>query len=179
MVAETLGHGRVSLYRATTFPYSWKFESALLSGQHADPTVFRHGAMWWMFTCPKPYTNDCLHLYLSDKLEGPWRDHPANPLIVNDSSRARPAGPVVMLGTRLFRFAQVCVPAYGTSVRCFEIKTLTLHSYLESEVTLPQYFRSADLGWNDLGMHHVAMHLMPTGGYLACVDGRTSDRNIT
>lgn len=173
MVVESLGLECVSLFVANNFPYEWRFHCALVSGQHADPTVFHQGGRWWMFTCPRPYGNDRLHLYFADELSGPWSPHPANPLVDDDPTRARPAGPVVPVDGRLVRFAQNCVPVYGTAVRCFEIKLLTQKDYEEAEVILPSAFRDADLGWNALGMHHVAMHPMPSGGYVACVDGRS------
>jgi hypothetical protein len=112
MVVETLGRGCVSLYRATAFPHEWRFEAPPLDGQHADPTVFRYDGTWWMFTCPCPYEHDRLNLFHADTLTGPRQVHAANPLVVDDPARARPAGQVVSHGGRLLRFAQNCVPVH-------------------------------------------------------------------
>jgi hypothetical protein len=66
MVPETLGAGAVRLYRAASFPAKWEHVTDLISGTHADPSLFSYGGRWWLFTCPNPHQHDTLALYSTD-----------------------------------------------------------------------------------------------------------------
>src|SRR5215204_6180803 len=80
MVPETLGAGAVCLYRADPFPNRWTLQGKLLNGSYADPSIFRFGDKWWMFTCSTPYQHDELRLYFASELAGKWQEHPASPI---------------------------------------------------------------------------------------------------
>lgn len=171
MIPETLGLGRVELYRARDFPESWERAGALVEGVCADPTVFQHEGRWWMYACTTPGRHDTLCLYHADELNGPWSLHPRSPLVAGDASRARPAGRVVLHGGRIYRFAQDCSPVYGTQVRAFAVTTLTPEDYSEEELPeSPVLGPGADV-WNGCRMHHVDAHEVGEGHWLACVDG--------
>ena len=103
---------------------------------------------------------------------GPWREHPANPIVSGNKHNARPAGRVLTFDGKLIRFSQDCVPAYGTQVRAFEILELTTTSYVEEEVQCSPVLVASGVGWNAAGMHHVDAHLCEDGSWIACVDGR-------
>ncbi len=133
MMPETLDAGAVRLYRADPFPTKWVPVAELIPGRLADPTPFRFDGRWWMFACSSPSSHDALALFCADALLGPWREHPASPLITGDKSSARPGGRVVSWNGRLYRFAQDCGPRYGSGVRAFEIICLTLDRYAERE----------------------------------------------
>src|SRR5262249_14929963 len=69
----------------------------------------------WMFSNlaePRASADDELFLFQADTLLGPWRAHPANP-VVSDVRRARPAGPLFARGNELIRPAQDCSRTYG------------------------------------------------------------------
>ena len=51
MIPETLGANGIQLYQATRFPTEWRSVAVLLSGQFADPTIFRYRGRWWLFAC--------------------------------------------------------------------------------------------------------------------------------
>ena len=152
MVVETLGRGCVSLYRADCFPTVWSFVNPLILGEYADPSILRHNGRWWLFVCASPYAHDVLQLYSAESLDGNWREHPASPLIAGDARRARPAGRVIAFEDSLIRYAQDCVPVYGSMVRAFSIDTLTDREYAEREVpqspVLRPRRRSLEPGWN-------------------------------
>ena len=172
MIPETLGASALCLYKADEFPTRWSLQHRLIEGQHADPSIVRFDDLWWMFTCTQPYGHDILRLYFARDLVGPWKEHPRSPVITNDKSSARPAGRILQLDRHLIRFAQDCVPDYGTRVRAFEIKQLTRDIYVEAEHPNSPALSASGQGWNAMGMHHVDGHQQPDGNWIACVDGR-------
>jgi beta-xylosidase len=175
MVPETLGASAVCLYKADEFPTRWSRQHTLIAGAHADPSLVRYDDLWWLFTCTMPYQHNVLRLYFARDLDGPWKEHPRSPIVSNDKSRARPAGRILQLDRHLIRFAQDCVPAYGTRVRAFEISKLTREAYVEAEHANSPILVPSGEGWNALGMHHVDAHLQTNGdhGWIACADGRS------
>jgi len=170
MVPETLGAGAVCLYKAVEFPARWSCAARLLEGKFADPSLFYYHDRWWLFVCSTPYQHDTLRLYFAPELTGPWIEHLKSPIVSSDKCRARPAGRVVEFNQRLIRFAQDCVPQYGSSVRAFEIRELTPNSYIEVEIGGSPVFKASGNGWNAAGMHHIDAHEFD-GKWLACVDG--------
>ena len=170
MIPEALDTGAVCLYKALEFPFRWILVKRLIEGQLADPSIVRFNDLWWLFACSTPYQHDTLRLYFASELTGPWTEHPKSPLIRNDKCRARPAGRILNFDNRLFRFAQDCVPQYGSSVRAFEITNLTKETYSEVELRIP-ILKPRGNGWNASGMHHIDAHQQPDGHWLACVDG--------
>lgn len=171
MIPETLGAKAVCLYEASDFPTRWSLKTKLIEGQCADPSIIRFNDLWWMFTCSTPYQHDTLRLYFAEDLIGPWREHPKSPIIRNDRCRARPAGRILKFKDNLIRFAQDCVPLYGSRVRAFDIRELTTTHYVEVENLASPILQPSGSGWNALGMHHVDAHQQPDGPWLACVDG--------
>ena len=172
MVPETLGAEAVRLYKSIDFPYQWEFVTNLIEGKHADPTVFYHEGRWWMFTCPKPFQHDILHLYYADTLTGPWKEHPQNPILENDASSARPGGRPIFYNGKWIRFAQDCSQYYGMQVRAFEINKLTPFEYKEKEINSSPILSYSGKGWNGKGMHHIDAIQQEDDSWLAVVDGR-------
>jgi hypothetical protein len=171
MIPETLGVNATCLYQADDFPLRWSLKARLIDGPCADPSIFRFHDLWWLFLCSAPYQHDTLKLYFAEELIGPWREHPKSPIIHGDKCRARPAGRVLALNDKVIRFAQDCVPQYGTRVRAFEILELTTATYVEVENAASPILQPSGNGWNSAGMHHVDAHQQQDGTWLACVDG--------
>lgn len=172
MTPEALDAGGVRLYRATRFPTAWEPVATLVAGRLADPTVFRHAGRWWLFACGAPSRHDDLRLYTAEALEGPWREHPASPLIAGDRRSARPAGRPVFHGGAWLRFAQDCDPVYGSRVRAFRVTGLTPDRYAETLCLPDPVLAPGGEGWRRRRMHHLDAH--PDGnneGWIACVDG--------
>lgn len=126
---------RVSLYRADEFPLGWRRVTDLITGWTCvDPTLHRHGDHWYLFANVAESggsTWDELFLFVADSPLGPFRPHPANP-IVSDARRARPAGRLFRRDGRLFRPAQDCAPSYGTAVVFNEVLELSPTHYRET-----------------------------------------------
>ena len=171
MIPETLGANAAWLYQADEFPLHWSRKAKLIDGPCADPSIVRCNDLWWLFVCPMPYRHDTLKLYFAEELTGPWREHPRSPIVRGDKCRARPAGRMLTLNDRVIRFAQDCVPQYGTRVRAFDILELTTTTYVEVENTASPILQPSGNGWNANGMHHVDAHQQPDGTWRACVDG--------
>jgi hypothetical protein len=171
MIPETLGANAACLYRADDFPLRWSLAARLIDGPCADPSIIRYGDLWWLFLCPKPYQHDTLNLYFAEQLTGPWREHPKNPVIRDDKCRARPSGRLLVLNDKVIRFAQDCLPLYGTRVRAFDILELTTTTYVEAENATSPILQPGGDSWNASGMHHVDAHQQSDGTWLACVDG--------
>jgi hypothetical protein len=169
MVPESHRDRTVRLYRATAFPYGWTVEDTLLHGDFVDPTVCRYNGRWWLFVCSP--SHDELRLYGAATLTGPWREHPASPIISDNPHDAQPAGRFVAWNGGLVRYAHDDMPTYGKMVRAFHIVTLTDTDYEERRALPDPLLRPAANGWNRHGMHHVDPHRMPDGSYIACVDG--------
>jgi hypothetical protein len=174
MIPETFQPETVRLYKAVDFPNKWSFVASLLETRCADPSIFQFRDRWWLFTCSNPFKHDALSLYSAPSLFGAWREHPASPLLENNSRNARPAGRVVTVGDKLIRFTQDCVVRYGNQVRAFEILELTPDTYVEREHEQSPILTASAQGWNELGMHHIDPHQLSDGGWIACVDGLSS-----
>jgi hypothetical protein len=175
MVPETLGLGSVQVYRAKRFPELWE-PCARIPIYGADPSLFEHAGLWWMFTASDPYHNATLRLHSAEWLRGPWQEHPASPIVANDKSIARPAGRVVVDGGRIIRYTQDCEREYGTKVRAFEITELDRRSYREVEVAAsPVLEANANQPWRTRRAHHVDPHEISKGRWISCVDGDCFD----
>lgn len=125
---------RVSLYRATQFPLGWVRIRDLVTGRRCvDPTLHYHQGHWYLFANVSEADNcdyDDLFLFVADTLEGPFRPHPAAP-VVEDVRRARLAGRLFEVGGKLIRPAQDCAPRYGKAVVFNEVLELSPEAYRE------------------------------------------------
>jgi hypothetical protein len=171
MIPETLTAKFIQIYKAKKFPTEWSLHAKLVAGAHSDPSIVYFSNQWWLFACSTPYEHDTLRLYFSRRLRGPWREHPASPLVEGNRRIARPAGRVLTMGGRVIRFTQDCYPHYGKQVRAFEISQLTPHSYREAELDESPILTASGKGWNRSGMHHIDPHRLNKNQWLACVDG--------
>lgn len=173
MVPETGSQNAVYLYKAHAFPDDWRREATLLEGlPYNDASVFRHDGRWWMFAGTRPYIDDTLCLYHADSLKGPWRPHPKSPVMANNPLGARPAGRVLSIDGRLYRFGQVDAPYYGQDVLIFEITRLTRGDYDETLVSqTPWNLDRRWPAWIKNGRHHLDSVPLGDGRWLTAFDG--------
>lgn len=129
---------RTSLYRANDFPLGWVRVRDLVTGRACvDPLLHRHEGHWYLFVNVAESQNsscDDLFLFVADSLEGPFRPHPANP-IVCDVRRARMAGRLFRHQGRLIRPSQDCGPSYGCAVVFNEVLELSPDVYRERAIS--------------------------------------------
>lgn len=170
MVPESYEAGAIRLYRADPFPLKWSYEATLLDGPWVDSSIFLFDERWWMFSNPIDREHEVLELFYADAIKGPWQRHPMSPLISGNKHIARCGGRVILVNNKLFRFAQDCLPVYGTSVRAFEISSLTTCGYAERELPWGPVLPAGQEPWRQGGMHHIDPHFR-NNQWLACVDG--------
>ena len=178
MIPEALKAGAAGLYKAESFPTGWRYHGPLVKGNCADPSILYFDHRWWMFICTLPYQHNELRLYSAEELTGEWIEHPKSPIISGNKRTARPAGRVVIFNDKIVRFSQDCIPEYGTQVRAFEISRLTTEDYAETEHPESPILTATGRGWNGFGMHHIDLHLLSDGRWIACVDGFGEYRNL-
>jgi hypothetical protein len=137
MIPETLGAGRIELYRAADVPTRWEFVKVLRENvQAVDTTMWVENGQFFFFTniAERGATvNDELYLFCADDLLGEWKPHPGNP-IVTDVRRSRGAGKLFRRNGRLIRPAQDCSVRYGYACQLNEIEILTRTEYRERPV---------------------------------------------
>jgi hypothetical protein len=171
MIPETLNAGCIRLYRASPFPVRWVHEADLVQGVFADASILRHENRWWIFACGTPHQHDQLRLFHSTHLAGPWREHAQSPVIEANPRAARPAGRLVRWRGKLVRFAQDCVPHYGSCVHAFQITSLTPRKYAETPAAQEPVLAPNGESWMARAAHHIDAHPHAAGGCIACVDG--------
>lgn len=170
LVPESYVTGQVRLYRATGFPTTWRYETSLLTGApFKDATPLRHGGRWWLFVETSQHQHDELRLFGAGRLQGPWTEHPASPIVAADAVFARPAGRPFAEAGRLYRLAQDCGSRYGRGVHAVEIVELTPTAYRERRVDAP-VVTATGTGWNAGGAHHVDAH-RTDAGWICFLDG--------
>ncbi|AOF89768.1 hypothetical protein [Sinorhizobium sp. RAC02] len=94
MLPEASASGRLTLYRAAEFPDKWLPAATLLEGEISDATLLDHGGSLWLFATRRDgygSTSDTMVVFEAATLLGPWREHAANPILI-DRRRARPGG---------------------------------------------------------------------------------------
>jgi hypothetical protein len=173
MIPETCQAKSIRLYKASRFPSQWSFFKTLISGGYfADASIFHYDRSWWLFADTSPHmTHDTLSLYRAAELTGPWLEHPKSPVVQGNPGGARPGGRVMVLDNRIIRYAQNCIPAYGTQVQAFEVNELTPKQYHEHMALKDPVLAAGGIGWNASGIHHVDPQPLEDGRWIACVDG--------
>ena len=91
--------------------------------------------------------------------------------MVRDKTKARPAGRVITVDGKLYRFAQDATPVYGSRVRAFEITRLTPTEYIDHEISSSPVLKGSGKGWNQSRMHNIDAQLLYPGKWIAGVDG--------
>src|SRR3546814_4823562 len=109
---------------------------------------------------------DCLRLFHADTLAGPWLEHPESPVVDGNARIARPSGRVIRAGGRLIRFAQDCLPEYGTTVNALEIVELTPTAYRERWLPDNPVVTAGAEPWNRYGAHHIDAHELGAGRWI-------------
>ncbi|MDC8005426.1 hypothetical protein POV27_15285 [Aureisphaera galaxeae] len=180
MIPETLDAGSIRLYRAINFPNKWEFQTDLVQGAFADPTLFWNDGIWWLFACERTSKSGTLCLFYSDRLEGPYIPHPQSPIVKEDRRKARPAGRILVLEDKIIRVCQDCYPRYGSAVRAFQITQLSTTTYEEQELIESPILKASEAPkqWNTRGMHHIDAFKINENHWLACVDGCYSEARI-
>ncbi len=136
LLPESRASGEVVLYEADRVDGAWRpLVNLGLGVDVADATLLQHDGTWWLFAVRSDWLNPAteLHIWFADRPEGPWREHPLNPVLV-DVRSARPAGPFFRADGQLYRPAQDCSTGYGDRLAIKRVVTLTRSRYEEELV---------------------------------------------
>ena len=137
LLPETSANGTIELYRALELPDAWEALGPIIRDVQAlDPTILEHAGRLWLFAgvaMPGASPWDELWLWSAPALDGPWVEHPANP-IVSDARSARPAGRILERDGVLYRPSQDCTPVYGRRIVINRIDSLSVTDYRETPV---------------------------------------------
>jgi hypothetical protein len=177
MMPEGSARGDLRLYKALSFPTRWALETVILDRPMVDASLLAHNGTWYLFGADKSRPgvtkNGVLEIWYAPSPLGPWKSHHRNPILYEDRSLgARMAGRPFSYDGQLYRFGQDCGRTYGGSVRAFRIDVLSAYAYAESEV--PSGFPPQKKGgklWNGVRHHHVDVQMLPSGDWIAAVDG--------
>jgi hypothetical protein len=170
MIPESGEAKGIFLYRSINFPYEWEKVCELIPGKYSDSSIFRHEKKWWMFV--GSLTGN-LHLFYSDTIEGPWKEHPKSPVICGNHNITRPAGRVIVDKVGIYRYTQDGVPYYGKQVKSFKLTKLSETEFEEQELITVLSGTDEEGDWRKDGMHHIDQLRINEDQWLIAVDGHT------
>jgi hypothetical protein len=166
MLPESRASGSLVLYESDRIDGPWTPLATIDAvGDVADATIVEHDGRWWLFAVRADRLNPAteLLLWFSDRPDGPWREHPRNPVVV-DVRSARPGGPFFRVDGRLYRPAQDCSTGYGDRLAVNRIVTLTTERFEEETVCILE--PEAD------GPFASGLHTLTAVGDVTLVDGK-------
>ena len=177
MVPESHRAQEVALYRARNFPRDWVRETVLLpQTPGAETSLIRHAGRWWMFfTIVGPQARDQreLHAAYAEKLTGPWRLHPQNPLL-DDRGGARPGGtPFVGADGLVTLPVQDCRDTYGGALRFVEFVVL------ETDRIVTRHLPGRLSGGTASPTHADGFHTLASCGERTLIDTKRISRSRT
>jgi hypothetical protein len=165
MMPESSSGKCLVLYRAERFPDEWRPYRVLIEDRAiSDATLLERNNRFFLFATDRDCsgsTSDRMVIYSADHFEGPYRPHPANPILI-DRSRARPGGAFIASGNRLLLPVQDGTPGYGGGLGLSELKLLDGDRV---ELSRPDPIR-ADGFWP-----YPQIHTLNRTGRLEVIDG--------
>ncbi|KAH7445702.1 hypothetical protein KP509_01G021000 [Ceratopteris richardii] len=177
MMPEGSEKGDLRLYRASNFPLEWTFERVLIKRPLVDAVMVQYNGDFWILASDfhrfGAQKNGELEAWFSSSPFGPWKQHKGNPLHNGDpGSGARNGGRPFVFNGELYRVGQDCAKTYGHKIRLFHVKNLTRSKFHEVEVPLgSQESKKGRNAWNGLRNHHLDALKLPSGDWIAVMDG--------
>uniref|UniRef100_A0A7I4DU57 Glycosyl transferase 64 domain-containing protein n=1 Tax=Physcomitrium patens TaxID=3218 RepID=A0A7I4DU57_PHYPA len=177
MMPEGSRNGDLRLYKATGFPLQWDFHKTLIHQPLVDASMVKYSGHYWLFASNfnrfNSRKNGQLEIWVAPSPLGPWKEHTKNPIKNGPSSEgARNGGGPFVHDGKLYRLGQDCGGTYGRRLRVFHVVTLTKNSYREVEVSLNlEQSKKGRHAWNGKRSHHMNLHQLPSGEWIAVVDG--------
>ena len=157
LMPETIGAGRLEMWRATDFPLGWELAATAFEGRPpADAVLAQVAGDWWLFAnfCEDGFGDYGSELHIF-RVDGPLlreiEPHPLNPVVI-DAATARGGGRVWQEGGRLYRASQDNThDLYGWGLNVMEITRLDMAGYAERRV------RHVRPGFRPgvIGCHHI------------------------
>lgn len=169
MIPETHKLKEIRLYKANESKTSFTFCRTLIKdgNSYVDSSVFISSDKIYLFTTSID-TETRLHLFISDKLEGPYIEHIKSP-IARGLQYGRNGGGVISVNNGLYRINQNCNESYGGNVNLFKINDITPDTYKET-LYIENLFPMDNSFYKD-GGHHFSMAYF-NGKTIVATDGK-------
>ncbi len=156
MIPECGSQKRIDLYRCTHWPDQWTHQSTLVDSYEGyDASIAKVGATYWLFAARRAEgvsTADLLDLFSAPSPLGPWRPHPASPVVM-DVRSARPGGRPFVRDGCLIRPAQDSSGGvYGRALRFQRVSRIDEGGYCEETEHMVEPNRAGGI----LGIHSFA-----------------------
>jgi hypothetical protein len=126
MLPEARKSGKLTLYRARSFPEDWQEVATLLHVPAVDASLTHYEGRWWLFYAVREGKDSqlrTLHAAFADTLTGQWTPHPRNP-IYEGIEAARPGGTPFVHHEKLTLPMQDCRQTYGGAVNFLQAAVL-------------------------------------------------------
>lgn len=177
MMPEGSANGDVRLYKALEFPRQWKLEKILIDKPLVDASMVEYSGQHWIFASNShrfgSQKNGELEIWVASTPLGPWKQHDENPVLNGAKSYgARSGGRPFVHEGKLYRIGQDCGNGYGSRLRAFHVDTLTKDRFHEVEVQMGfEDSKKGRYAWNGVRYHHMDVHHLPSGDWIAVMDG--------
>lgn len=158
MLPETGGDKSIRLYEAEDDTLTrWKLVKKLREDEAPwyDSVIYNKEGKYYLFTGHDDNVQQVQHLFVSDYLSGPYKEHPKSPIYTGRDG-GRNAGSIIEQDGRLYRPVQVCVNSYGEQISIMEIEILTPTDYKETfykknivDTRIPPY-KTGGHQWNTI-----------------------------
>jgi len=142
LLPEQAGSGNTVLYRSEKATASsllrFQQDTVLLAGFGGiDPVVLEWNGHFYLFVTNGSFGNvdNNLQLFISERLRGPYRAHPKNPIKLGLRG-SRMAGPLFLHRGALYRPAQDCKLRYGGQGILYRVDLLSPDDYRETEAAM-------------------------------------------
>ena len=133
MLPENGGDKSISLYEAEDDTLTkWKLVKKLKEDAEPwyDSVIHKKDGVYYLFTGTDDDVQQVEHLFVSDNLKGPYKEHPMSPIYIGRDG-GRNAGSIIGHHGEFYRPVQVCVNSYGEQTSVMKIEQLTPTEYVE------------------------------------------------
>jgi hypothetical protein len=160
------------LYKAADFPRGWNkilenLPGGTLVGRAVDPVLYLHNSVWFLLLL-----DDGLHkerIFLSDRLYGPYIEHPASKKqLVRHAGRFLTDDHGMLYAFHQFSAARV------EAVQILKLSPAEFEYGVGFELLQPR----AELPWATAGMHSINTLRLHDGSWVVVVDGWRRDEHL-
>src|SRR5690606_30732201 len=86
MLPEVAGHSAPFVLKHPFINESRLALEGLTDLRLVDPSLIKHDGHYFLFSGHADSVTDCLHLYVSKELKGPYAPHPCSPIVIDPES---------------------------------------------------------------------------------------------
>lgn len=141
MIPETCELKEIRLYEADEELQKFTYVKTILNDGNvytdgfsfSDTSIYYNDGMYYLMTTVNDGKKNILKLYISDKFDEGYREHPMSPISA-DNMYGRNAGSLLEIDGQLYRVAQDCKKRYGDNVNLLIIEEMNKATYHERVV---------------------------------------------